>query len=132
MNTNPDSSPVKGFFCFFNRRHRLGVSRFVYQARSLANERRCIARIRAAKRARDLADPVAERVFRAGLPQCIRIEAAAPSRDWSFGFSVHAHRRLSKSKPRNTVDVPANPRCGGSKFGRASFSSGAVYRRGAA
>jgi hypothetical protein len=132
VNTNPDSSPVKGFFCFFNRHHMLGVSRFMYQARCRANERRSIARIGCAKRARDPADPAAERVFRAGLPQLIRIEGPAPSRDWSFGFSLHAHRRLVKSKPRSTVEVPANPRCGGSKFGAASFSSGAPYRRGAA
>jgi hypothetical protein len=130
VKTTPDIYRVKHFL---NSIYVLTVARLLYQASSEAAERRSIARNEAAKAAsRDPADLAAERVFRAGLPQRIRIEGPSPSRDWSFGFSVHAHRRLLKSKPQSTVEVLANPRCGGSKFGAASFSSGAPYRRGEA
>lgn len=128
MKTTPDIYRVKHLF---NLAYVAATARLLYQASSEAAERRSIARNKAAKAApRDTTDPAAERVFRAGLPQLIRIEGSPPSRDWSFGSKVHAHRRPPKSKPL-TVDVPANPRCGGSKFGRPSFSSGAVYHRGA-
>lgn len=127
MNITTDSTRVK-FFCPFNRSHVLGIRRFLYEARSRTNERRSISRNHATKRARDLADPAAERVFRQCLPRSIRVEGPPPARDWSFGSSVHAHKRPQKSKPL-TVDAPTNPRCGGTKYGAASFLSGAPYRR---
>jgi hypothetical protein len=138
-----ESNPVNRYFLTFACVH--AAARLMYEAKSAAVEQRVISRNEVAKRARDLADPAAERLFRQCLPRSSHVDKAVLSaaRDWSFGSSVHAHKRPSKSKPltvealawdhpsffREPSRPPTNPRLGGTKFGRQSFSSGAPYRR---
>lgn len=130
MKSTPDIYRVKHLL---NAVYVLTAARLLFDASAAAAERRSISRNEAAKAAaRNRAYPEAERVFRAGLPRSNRIEGPPPHRDWSHGsHRLHAHRPPMKSK-QNTIEVSANPRCGGTKYGRLSFSSGTTYRRDAA
>jgi hypothetical protein len=75
---------------------------------------------------------IARRMFREGQARSGRTQSAEYG-DWSFG----AHRVIRRGRP--TADwnkAAADPRVSkshvGTKYGRASYSTGAAYRRGAA